>query len=123
MFEKKKTFPFAFEQSRAVLDVSKAVEQPLKKKKKKDGPICNDVNATDNTEISPIAYAVETSRGEHPSLQSKRSSPAVNRGPGQPTDSLWPLLCAALLATIPLLAIYLENSAAYTSIFCLTQEK
>ena len=123
MFEKKKRhFPFAFKQIRAVLDVSKAVEQSLKKKKK-DGPICNDVNAMDNTEISPIVYAVETSRGEHPSLQSKRSSPAVNRGPGQSTDSPWPLLYAALLATIPLLAIYLENSAAYTSIFCLTEEK
>ena len=37
-----------------------------------------DVNTTDNTEISPIAYAVETPRGEHPLLQSKRLSPAVN---------------------------------------------
>ena len=46
------------------------------------------VNDTDNSEISPIAYAVETHRGEHLSLQSKRSSPAVNRGPGRPTDSL-----------------------------------
>ena len=35
--------------------------------KKRDG------NATDNTEIFPISYAVETPRGEHPSLQLKRS--------------------------------------------------
>ena len=72
--------------------MSKAVEQRLKKG---DGSICNNVNATDNTEISPIhvAYTVETPRGEHPSLQSKRSSPAVNRG--RPTDLLRPLLYAA----------------------------
>ena len=46
--------------------MSKAVEQLPKKR---DASICNDVNATDNTEISPVAYAVETPRGEHPSLQ------------------------------------------------------
>ena len=38
---------------RAVLYVSKALEQLLKKVR------CNDVNATGNTEISPIAYAVK----------------------------------------------------------------
>ena len=96
-----------------VLHVSNAVEQLLKKR---DGSICNDVNSTDNTEISPIAYAVETPRGEHPLMQSKRSSPAVNRGPGRPTDSPWLLLYVALI-TIPLLGIYLENSAAYSGIF------
>ena len=53
----------------------------------RDESICNDVNATDNTEIPPIAYTVETPRGEHPLLQSKRLLPAANRGPGQPTDS------------------------------------
>ena len=68
----------------------------------------------DNTEISPIAYAVETPRDEHPSLQSKR---AVNLGPNGPTDSLWPLSYTVLITTIPLLAIYLENSATYSSIF------
>ena len=83
----------------------------------RDELICNDVNATDNTEISPIAYAVETPRGEHPSLQSKRSSPAANRGPGRPTVSPWTLLYAALISTIPPLAIYLQNSAAYCGIF------
>ena len=64
---------------KAVLHVSKAVEQRLKKG---DGSICNNVNATDNTEISPIhvAYTVKTPRGEHPSLQSKRSLLAVNCG-------------------------------------------
>ena len=46
----------------------------------RDESICNDVNATDNTEISSIAYAVETPEGEHLSLQSKRPLPAVNRG-------------------------------------------
>ena len=89
---------------------------------KQDGSICSDVNATDNTEISPIAYAVETPRVEHPSLQSKTSSPAVNRGPGRPTDSPWPLLFAALITTIPLLAIYLDNLPAYSGIFWLTEK-
>ena len=60
------------------MHVSKAVDQVVKKG---DGSICNNVNATNNIEISPIAYAMETPRGKHPSLQSKRSSPAVNRGP------------------------------------------
>ena len=50
--------------------------------------------------MSPIAYTVETLRGEHPSLQSKRSLPVVNRGPGQPADLPWLLLYAALI-TIP----------------------
>ena len=93
------------------MHVSKAVEQLLKKG---DVSICNDVNATGNTEISPIAYAVETPSGEHPSLQLKRSSPAVNRGPGRPTDLPWLLLYTVLITTILLLAIYLENSAAYS---------
>ena len=31
--------------------------------KKRDGLICNDVNAMDYTEISPIVYAVETPKG------------------------------------------------------------
>ena len=53
---------------------------------------------------------------EHPSLQLKRLSPAVNHGPGQPTDSPWHLY-AALITTTPLLAIYLGNSAAYFRIF------
>ena len=70
----------------------------------------------DNTEISLIAYAVETPRGEHPSLQLKSLLPAVNRGPGRPTDLFWPLLYTALI-TILLLAIYLENSATYSGIF------
>ena len=82
----------------------------------RDESICNDVNATENTEISSIAYAVETPRGEHPSLQSKRSLPAVNSGPGQPTDSPWPLLYAVLITTVSLLAIYLQNSATYCGI-------
>ena len=69
------------------------------------------------TQKSPIAYTVKTPRGEHPSLQLKRSSPAENRGPCRPTDSLCPLLYAALMTTIPPLAIYLENSAAYSHIF------
>ena len=47
--------------------------------------IYNDVNATDTHEISPIAYTVETSRSEHPSLQLKRLSAAANHGPGRPT--------------------------------------
>ena len=47
--------------------------------KKQDGSLGNNVNAIDNTEISTIAYAVETPRT---SLQSKRSVPALNRGPG-----------------------------------------
>ena len=58
--------------------------------------MCNNVNATDNTEISPIAYTVETPRGEHPLLQWKRSSPPVNHGPGRPTDSPWSLLYASV---------------------------
>ena len=103
-----------FEEIRAVLHMSKAVEQLLKKQ---DASICNDVNATDNKEISPIAYTVETPRGEIPSLQSKRSSPAANRGPGQLTFSPWTLLYAALITTITLLAIYLQNSATYYGIF------
>ena len=70
----------------------------------------------DSTEISLIAYTVETHRGEHPLLQLKRSSPAVNCGPGQLTDLLWSLY-AALITTIPPLAISLENSAAYSGIF------
>ena len=37
----------------------KTVERQLKKG---DGSICNNVNATDNTEISPIACTVETPR-------------------------------------------------------------
>ena len=37
----------------------KTVERQLKKG---DGSICNNVNATDNTEISPIACTVETLR-------------------------------------------------------------
>ena len=65
------------------------------------------------TEISPIAYAVETPRSEHP----KRSSPVENRDPGQPIDSPWPLLYAALITRIPPLAIYLENLPAYSGIF------
>ena len=64
------------------------------------------------TDKSRLAYAMETPRGEHLSLQSKRTSPAVNRGPGQPTDPSWPLLYAA----IPLVAIYLENSPTYSGI-------
>ena len=48
----------------------------------------------------------------------KRSSPAVNRGPGRPTDSWWPLLITA----IPLLVFYLENWAAYSGIFWLTED-
>ena len=87
-----------------VLHVPKAVEQLLKKKRK-DGSFFNDVNATHNIEISPIAYAVETPRGEHPSLQLKRLSPAVNHGPGRPTDLPWLLLYGALIITLPLLAI------------------
>ena len=71
----------------------------------------------DNTEISPIAYAVETPRDEHPLLLLKRSLPAVNHGPGRPPDSPWPLLYAALITTIPLLAIYVENLRAYSGIF------
>ena len=86
--------------------MSKAVEQRLKKQVKS---ICNNVNATDNTEISPTAYAVETPKGEHPLLQSKRLSPAVNYGPGRPTDSPWLLLYAVLITTIPLLAIYISG--------------
>ena len=70
----------------------------------------------DSTEISPIAYTVETPRGEHPSLQLKRSSPAVNCGPGRLTDLLWSLLYEALITTIPPLAISLENSAAYSGV-------
>ena len=77
-------------------------------------------HATDNTEISPIAYAVKIPRGEHLLLQSKRSSPAVNRDPGRPTDLPWPLLYAT---TITLLATYLQNSAAYSGIFWLMEEK
>ena len=50
----------------------------------------------DNTEISPIAYTVETPRGKHPSLQLKRLSPAANHSPGRLTVSPWPLLYAAL---------------------------
>ena len=63
----------------------------------------------DNTEISPTAYAVETPKGEHPLLQLKRSSPAVNHGPGRLTDSPWLLLYAVLMTTIPLLAIYVPG--------------
>ena len=48
------------------------------------------VNTTDNPETSPIANAVETPRGEHPSLQSKKLSPAVKHGHDRPTDSPWP---------------------------------
>ena len=70
------------------------------------------------TQKSPIAYTVETPRGEHPSLQLKRSSPAENRGPCRPTDSLCPMLYAALITTIPPLAIYLENLPTYSGIFC-----
>ena len=69
--------------------MSKAVEQLLKK-------LDRFVTMTDNTEISPIAYAIETLRSEYPSL--------------------WPSLFAALITT-PLLVIYLENSAAYSGIF------
>ena len=71
-------------------------------RKKGDGSICNDVNATDNTEISPIAYAVETSRSGHPSLQSKRLSPAVNGVALRSTDrfTVRPLLSAALITTV-----------------------
>ena len=94
--------------------MSNVVEQLLKKR---DASIYNDVNATNNTEISSIAYAVETPRGEHPSLQSKRSSPAANCGPGRLTVSPWLLLYAVLITTIPLLAIYLQNSVAYCGIF------
>ena len=50
----------------------------------------------DSTEISPIAYAAETPRGEHPLLQSKRSSPAANCGPCRPTDSPCSLLYASV---------------------------
>ena len=64
------------------------------------------------TQKSLLAYTVETPRGEDPSLQSKKLSPAMNGGPGQLTDLPWPLLYAALI-TIPLLAIYLGNSATY----------
>ena len=53
-----------------VLHVSKAVEQLLKKKEF----VTINVNTTDNTEIS---YAVETPRGKHPLLQSKRSLPSL----------------------------------------------
>ena len=82
-------------------------------RKKGDGSTCNNVSATDNSVKFLLAYTMETPRGEHPSLQLKRLSPAVNRGPGQPTDSPWMLSYIALIKTIPLLAIYLENSAAY----------
>ena len=54
---------------------------------------------------------------------SKRLSPAVNLGPSRPTDSLWLLLYAALITPIPLLAIYVENSATYFGIFWLTEER
>ena len=93
--------------------MSKAVEQLLKER---NGSIYDDVNTMDAHEISPIAYTVETSRGEHPSLQSKRSLPAANRGPCRLTDSPWPLLYAELI-TIPLMAIYLQNPAASCGIF------
>ena len=51
------------------------------------------------TQKSLLAYAVETLRGEHLSLQSKISSLAVNHGPGRPTDSPWLLLNAVLITT------------------------
>ena len=70
------------------------------------------------TQESPIAYAVETPRGGHPSLQLKGSSPAENCGPCRPTGSLCSLLYAALVTTIPPLAIYLEDLPAYSGIFC-----
>ena len=46
-----------------------------------------------------LAYIVETPRGEHPSLESKRSSPDANHGPGRPTDLPWLLLYAVLITT------------------------
>ena len=67
------------------------------------------------TQKSLLTYAVETPRGEDPLLQSKRSSPAVNCGPGGPTHSLCPLLYAALITTIPLFVISTENLAPYSN--------
>ena len=61
------------------------------------------------TQKSPIVYTVETPRGEHPSLQLKRLSPAENHGPCRPTDSPCPLLYVALIRTIPPLAIYVSQ--------------
>ena len=101
--------------------VSKAVEQLLKKW---DGSVCNDVNTTDNTEISPIAYALWRLQGVNILRCNRRDCHQLWTVAlvSQPRDSPWPLLYAALI-TIPLLAIYLENSAAYCGIFWLTEEK
>ena len=83
--------------------------------KKQDGSICNDVNATDNTEISPIAYVLETHRGEHLSLQSGEEIIAsCEPWPWSTNRFAMAMLYAALITTIPLLAIYLDNSATFS---------
>ena len=82
--------------------------------KNRDGSICNDDNAMDNTGISPIVYAVATPSAEHPLLQLKRSLPAVNHGPGRLTDLMWLLLYAHLSRGF---------SCFYSGIFSCTEEK
>ena len=94
--------------------MSKAVEQLLKKSEMDQ---FQTMSMPQITQKFLLAYAVETSRGEYPLLQSKRSLPAVNCGPGRPTDSVWSLSYAALITAVPLLAVYLENSATYSVIF------
>ena len=92
--------------------------------KKQDGLICNDVNATDNTETSPIAYAVETPRAEHFAAIEEIVA-CCEPWPWSTGRFAMAVLYAALITTIPLVAIYLENSAAYSGISDLwsTEEK
>ena len=83
--------------------------------KKRDG------NATDNTEISPIAYAVETLRGEHPSLQSKRSCVA--------SCEPWPWSTDRFVVAVVIRSVDNNNTtvgqslAPYSGIFWFTEEK
>ena len=67
----------------------KTVERQLKKG---DGSICNNVNATDNTEISPIACTVETPRstlavGRTGKVCRLHTCYAISRLPAQSWDS------------------------------------